>query len=260
MRVEVAEARWLPLDEAPRLLTHGGEREMAAKAPRGSARERPLNSAPSGRTARRRPRRARDRGLPHRRRRRREHAAGEPGGIPPLDVPAARPRGRRHGHDRDDGARGASPPVLVAPVASGGFPPRGRARDGARRGRGRDVDVRLDDDVAHAPGDRARAPGAASMGAALCADRRGRDARAPRGGGRRGLQGDRAHGRHAGTRPTRARPASRLQDTADVPLPYVASAIGGVSHSRATHVRSSPPPSRGATSSGSPTRRSCRCC
>ena len=32
MRVEVAEARWLPLDEAPRLLTYGGEREMAVKA------------------------------------------------------------------------------------------------------------------------------------------------------------------------------------------------------------------------------------
>lgn len=32
MRVEVAEARWLPLEEAPRLLTYGGEREMAAKA------------------------------------------------------------------------------------------------------------------------------------------------------------------------------------------------------------------------------------
>ena len=32
MRVEVDEARWLPLDEAPRLLTHKGEREMAAKA------------------------------------------------------------------------------------------------------------------------------------------------------------------------------------------------------------------------------------
>ena len=32
MRVEVDEARWLPLDEAPRLLTHHGEREMAAKA------------------------------------------------------------------------------------------------------------------------------------------------------------------------------------------------------------------------------------
>jgi 8-oxo-dGTP pyrophosphatase MutT (NUDIX family) len=32
MRIEVAEARWLPLDEAPRLLTYGGEREMAAKA------------------------------------------------------------------------------------------------------------------------------------------------------------------------------------------------------------------------------------
>jgi 8-oxo-dGTP pyrophosphatase MutT (NUDIX family) len=32
MRIEVAEARWLPLAEAPRLLTHTGEREMAAKA------------------------------------------------------------------------------------------------------------------------------------------------------------------------------------------------------------------------------------
>jgi 8-oxo-dGTP pyrophosphatase MutT (NUDIX family) len=32
MRVEVAEARWLPLDEAPRLLAYGGEREMAKKA------------------------------------------------------------------------------------------------------------------------------------------------------------------------------------------------------------------------------------
>lgn len=32
MRVEVAEARWLPLDEAPRLLAFGGERQMVAKA------------------------------------------------------------------------------------------------------------------------------------------------------------------------------------------------------------------------------------
>ena len=32
MRVEVADAAWLPLDEAPRLLAYGGEREMAAKA------------------------------------------------------------------------------------------------------------------------------------------------------------------------------------------------------------------------------------
>jgi 8-oxo-dGTP pyrophosphatase MutT (NUDIX family) len=32
MRVEVAEARWLPLDDAPRMLAYGGEREMAAKA------------------------------------------------------------------------------------------------------------------------------------------------------------------------------------------------------------------------------------
>ncbi|HXR11745.1 MAG TPA: NUDIX domain-containing protein [Gaiellaceae bacterium] len=32
MRVEVADARWLPLDEAPRVLAYGGERQMAAKA------------------------------------------------------------------------------------------------------------------------------------------------------------------------------------------------------------------------------------
>ena len=31
-RHEVAEARWLPLDDAPRLLAYGGEREMAKKA------------------------------------------------------------------------------------------------------------------------------------------------------------------------------------------------------------------------------------
>jgi 8-oxo-dGTP pyrophosphatase MutT (NUDIX family) len=31
-RHEVAEARWLPLDEAPRLLAYGGERDMAQKA------------------------------------------------------------------------------------------------------------------------------------------------------------------------------------------------------------------------------------
>ena len=32
MELEVAEARWLPLEEAPRLLAYGGERQMAAKA------------------------------------------------------------------------------------------------------------------------------------------------------------------------------------------------------------------------------------
>lgn len=32
MELEVAEARWLPLDDAPRLLAYGGEREMAEKA------------------------------------------------------------------------------------------------------------------------------------------------------------------------------------------------------------------------------------
>jgi len=32
MEIEVAEARWLPLDEAGRLLAYGGERDMTAKA------------------------------------------------------------------------------------------------------------------------------------------------------------------------------------------------------------------------------------
>jgi 8-oxo-dGTP pyrophosphatase MutT (NUDIX family) len=32
MEREVAEARWLPLEEAPRLLAYGGEREMARRA------------------------------------------------------------------------------------------------------------------------------------------------------------------------------------------------------------------------------------
>ena len=32
MELEIAEARWLPLDDAPRLLAYGGEREMVTKA------------------------------------------------------------------------------------------------------------------------------------------------------------------------------------------------------------------------------------
>ena len=32
MELEVAEARWLPLDESPRLLAYGGERDMAKRA------------------------------------------------------------------------------------------------------------------------------------------------------------------------------------------------------------------------------------
>jgi len=32
MEIEVAEVRWLPLDEAPRRLTYGGERKMAEQA------------------------------------------------------------------------------------------------------------------------------------------------------------------------------------------------------------------------------------
>jgi 8-oxo-dGTP pyrophosphatase MutT (NUDIX family) len=32
MEREVAEARWLPLDEAPKLLAYGGERQMARRA------------------------------------------------------------------------------------------------------------------------------------------------------------------------------------------------------------------------------------
>ena len=41
MRVEVAEARWLPLEDAPRLLAYDGEREMARTGDgRECARER----------------------------------------------------------------------------------------------------------------------------------------------------------------------------------------------------------------------------
>jgi 8-oxo-dGTP pyrophosphatase MutT (NUDIX family) len=32
MEIEVADARWVPLDEAPTVLSYGGEREMARKA------------------------------------------------------------------------------------------------------------------------------------------------------------------------------------------------------------------------------------
>jgi 8-oxo-dGTP pyrophosphatase MutT (NUDIX family) len=32
MELEVAETRWLPLDDAPRLLAYGGERDMAKRA------------------------------------------------------------------------------------------------------------------------------------------------------------------------------------------------------------------------------------
>jgi 8-oxo-dGTP pyrophosphatase MutT (NUDIX family) len=41
MEVEVAEARWLRLDDAPRLLAYGGEREMAERA-RESLADEPL--------------------------------------------------------------------------------------------------------------------------------------------------------------------------------------------------------------------------
>ena len=32
MEIEIAEARWIPLDDAPGILSYGGEREMAVKA------------------------------------------------------------------------------------------------------------------------------------------------------------------------------------------------------------------------------------
>ncbi len=38
-RHEVTEVRWLPLEDAPRLLAYGGEREMAARALAALARE-----------------------------------------------------------------------------------------------------------------------------------------------------------------------------------------------------------------------------
>ena len=39
MEIEVAEARWLPLADAPRLLAYRGEREMAEKAVGALSRE-----------------------------------------------------------------------------------------------------------------------------------------------------------------------------------------------------------------------------
>ena len=34
MEIEVAEARWVPLDDAPRVLSYGGEKDMARSAGR----------------------------------------------------------------------------------------------------------------------------------------------------------------------------------------------------------------------------------
>jgi 8-oxo-dGTP pyrophosphatase MutT (NUDIX family) len=45
---EVAEARWLPLDDAPSLLAYGGERDMAAKA-KAALDERAGGGPPAGR-------------------------------------------------------------------------------------------------------------------------------------------------------------------------------------------------------------------
>ena len=41
MELEVAEARWLPLDDAPQLLAYGGERQMAERALEQLEDERP---------------------------------------------------------------------------------------------------------------------------------------------------------------------------------------------------------------------------
>jgi len=45
MDVEVADVRWLPLDDAPRRLAHKGEREMAVRA---SDRLSAVGSDPNG--------------------------------------------------------------------------------------------------------------------------------------------------------------------------------------------------------------------
>jgi 8-oxo-dGTP pyrophosphatase MutT (NUDIX family) len=47
MRVEVARAEWIPLDDAPRRLAYKGEREMAAKALEYVARNPDLKIEPS---------------------------------------------------------------------------------------------------------------------------------------------------------------------------------------------------------------------
>ena len=105
-------------------------------------------------------------------------------------------------------------PVLVAPIAFHGlFHADGELATARAAAAEQTVLVRLDDDdvfarTARSPDGRA---GPHPVGAALRPERRGRDARASRRGGRRGLQRDRAHGRHAGPRPPRARPPRRLQ-------------------------------------------------
>ena len=56
MELEVAEVRWLPLDEAPRLLAYKGEREMAAKALEAArGRRSMIPRASGGRRCRRSP-------------------------------------------------------------------------------------------------------------------------------------------------------------------------------------------------------------
>ena len=68
MEIEVAEARWLPLDDAPRLLAYRGEREMASQAAASLGVTRATDE--DGRPAA---------GAPFQRDRRRDHPTGSSG-------------------------------------------------------------------------------------------------------------------------------------------------------------------------------------
>ena len=46
MEIEVAEVRWLPLEDAPRLLAYRGEREMAERAQEALSGSDPMDSDP----------------------------------------------------------------------------------------------------------------------------------------------------------------------------------------------------------------------
>ena len=217
MRIEVAEARWLPLDEAPRLLAYGGEREMAAKArDRIAGMSEPVNVADYERLAE-------------------EQVdpkvwcyfAGGAGDEVTLRANAAafgrwrfRPRvlvdvARGLGRDAPCSGRRVSMPLLVAPFAYAAAARPGRRGRHRARGRGRrDALLRLDDHArARTPRSRRPRRRRAALAPALrppaTAARRSTISR------RRascGYSAARAHGRHAAARAARARPAARLPD------------------------------------------------
>ena len=105
MQIEVAEARWLPLDEAPRCSHTAASARWRRRRAIDSPRERPASTSPTTSSGRRGEGRPADLVLLRGRRGRRGHAAGERGRVRPLAAAAADARRRRRGLDRDDGAR-----------------------------------------------------------------------------------------------------------------------------------------------------------